>query len=368
MDNLQQGKLTDMYTVVVGKKYYSKANSNLIDDNLKIYDDFFVSDEKNHVVGNIYKDEKFFDKANKVLNILRRDNVIKLTGSNYKVLSRTDLVAARHIFQGKVVYEDNDMVIIYIGTNLETTKVTIGTPSNNRLDISNQPISIYHDERKEDNNMNTMFGKMGFGKYVGDKFKLSMNGIAVLNHEGKYVVYNKDTNEFVDTTDMLLEIKDAIFTLPAVDLHIGDTILHNDKPYYIIGTRNEIKAVSYEDCTQTVLIPKTTILGLKYFTKVFSIFGDNFTGTNDLFSNPMMLMSLMGDNKDDSLSKMLLMSSMAKGGDFSKNPMMMAILLKDGNSGDLSTIAMMSMFNGGTNPFGFNKPVEEVEVPAPKTR
>ena len=149
---------------------------------------------------------------------------------------------------------------------------------------------------------------------------------------------------------LLFNIKDALFVLPAMEIKAGDTVLHEGKPYFIVDTTNEIKAVSYEDCTQTVLIPKTTMFGLKYFTKVFSMFGDNFASTGELFSNPMMLMALINGDANNDTSKLLLLSSLSKG-DIASNPMLMATLLKGDGKLDLSTVMMMSMMNGNNNPF-----------------
>ena len=210
-------------------------------------------------------------------------------------------------------------------------------------------------EREERESMDNLFGNLGFGKYKGARFKLSMNGIAVYQPStGKYAVYNKDNNEFVDVTNLLFDIKDALFLLPAVEVNVGDTVIHEQKPYFIVDTENEIKAVSYEDCTQTVLIPKTTMFGIKYFTKVFSMFGDNFAATGDLFSNPMMLMALI-EGKSSDLTQLMLFSSMSKG-DLGSNPMALAMMLKGDNGDDsLSTIALMSMLNNGTNPFAPKK-------------
>ena len=214
---------------------------------------------------------------------------------------------------------------------------------------------VYPKEREEKTGMDNLFGNLGFGKLRGDRFKLSMNGIAVAQKDtGKYVVYNKDNNEFVDATNTLFDIKDALFILPAVEVNVGDTILHENKPYFIVDTTNEIKAVSYDDCTQTVLIPKSTMFGIKYFTKVFSMFGDNFASAGDLFSNPMMLMALM-EGKNSDLTQLMLLSSL-NNGELGSNPMALAMMLK-GDKGDdsLSTIALMSMFNNGTNPFAPKK-------------
>ena len=210
-------------------------------------------------------------------------------------------------------------------------------------------------EREERESMDNLFGNLGFGKYKGERFKLSMNGIAVYQPStGKYAVYNKDNNEFVDATNLLFDIKDALFLLPAVEVNVGDTVIHEQKPYFIVDTEGEIKAVSYEDCTQTVLIPKSTMFGIKYFTKVFSMFGDNFAAAGDIFANPMMLMALM-EGKSSDLTQLMLFSSMSKG-DLGSNPMALAMMLK-GDKGDdsLSTIALMSMFNNGTNPFAPKK-------------
>lgn len=217
------------------------------------------------------------------------------------------------------------------------------------------------EEREENSTMDNLFGNLGFGKLRGSRFKLSMNGIAVAQSSGKYVVYNKDNNEFVDATNTLFDIKDALFLLPAVEVAVGDTVLHEDKAYFIVDTTNEIKAVSYEDCTQTVLIPKSTMFGIKYFTKVFSMFGDNFAAAGDLFSNPMMLMALM-EGKNSDLSQLMLLSSLSNG-ELGSNPMALAMMLKGDKSDDtMSTIALMSMFNNGTNPFAPKKKVTNTKV------
>ena len=220
--------------------------------------------------------------------------------------------------------------------------------------IINEPTHIYPEERKEGKIMDSLFENLGFGKLRDYRFKLSVNGIAVKQPNGKYVVYNKENNEFVDVTNTLLDIKDALFLLPAVDVEAGDTVLHEGKAYYIVSAGNEIKAVSYEDCTQTVLIPKSTMFGIKYFQKVFSMFGDNFATNGDLFSNPMMLMALMNGGSSD-LTQLMLLNSLNKG-ELGNNPMALAMLLKgDKGNDNLSAIALMSIFNNGVSPFTAKK-------------
>lgn len=171
----------------------------------------------------------------------------------------------------------------------------------------------------------------------------------------------KNTNEFVDVTNLVFDIKDALFVLPSIDVAAGDMVIHEGLVYTIVSTKdNEIKAVSYEDCTQTVIIPKTTMFGIKYFNKVFSILGDNFAATGDLFNNPMMLMALI-EGKNSDLSNIMLMNSLASG-DLASNPMALAMMLKGDKSSDsMSTLAFMSMFNNGTNPFAPKKATKDTK-------
>lgn len=308
--------------------------------------------------------------------LLRKEHNIPVSVDKHAYIN-DNLAKDLNINSGIISYISNGRIVIYTGV-IELTD-EIGTVRADVLidraidDLEEELYSITEKglkylselekneemacacESEERESMDNLFGNLGFGKFKGDRFKLSMNGIAVYQPStGKYAVYNKDNNEFVDATNLLFDIKDALFLLPAVEVNVGDTVIHEQKPYFIVDTENEIKAVSYEDCTQTVLIPKSTMFGIKYFTKVFSMFGDNFAAAGDIFANPMMLMALM-EGKSTDLTQLMLFSSLSKG-DLGSNPMALAMMLKGDNGNDsLSTIALMSMFNNGTNPFAPKK-------------
>ena len=380
----------DAYGVIVGLEYYGDEHSYLkANDIVRIeYSGRVFLDGT--LIGCIAKQDKYYEEAENILETLLTCNTYSLHTDDYCFCEKADIndfFVVDDYADGQIVYADDKKAIVFLGTGDEEDFFPEEDACYQLTDLGREILNLIENgdgsmsfsiteetteetveeeinfddficptghigvvEREEEKPMNKLFGNFGFGKCQDNRFSLSMNGIAVRQaNTGKYVVYNKENNEFVDTTDMLLTIKDALFLLPAVEVNAGDTIIHEGKPYYIVGTGREIKAVSYDDCTQTVLIPKSTMFGIKYFIKVFSMFGDNFAATGDLFSNPMMLMALMGDDKDSDISKFMLMSSMSKG-DFASNPMLMTFLMKDGNS-DLSTLAMMSMFNNGTNPF-----------------
>ena len=378
-------KKLDAFAVAVGLEYYEDYLA--VGDLVVITPNRMVmKDDKQY--GSIGKQEKYYDNAIEVLDILIRDGVHTLTGDDYVILEGTEIIDyvgdEYGNSAGKVVYTDGKMALLYLGTadedyffpeektddelfdevvntlhELLGDGLIVAEERDGELcySITEEGIDcLTQSEREEERTMDNIFGKFGFGKCVDSRFALSINGIAVRQgNTGKYVVYNKENNEFVDTTDMLINVKDALFVLPATEINVGDTVIHENKAYYIVGNGREIKAVSYDDCTQTVLIPKSTMFGLKYFTKVFSMFGDNFAATGELFSNPMMLMALIGGEGNTDISKLMLFSSLSKGEGFN-NPLLMSMLLKDDSKSDLSTFAMMSMLGNGTNPFAPKAP------------
>ena len=100
------------------------------------------------------------------------------------------------------------------------------------------------------------------------------------------------------------------------------------------------------------------MFGIKYFTKVCSLFGDNFAQSKEMFSNPMFLMALM-DGKENDLSKLMLLTNLGQGKEM--NPLALMLLTKGEGKNDLSTIALMSMLNNGTNIFNTNSKVNTVK-------
>lgn len=363
---------------------------HLLDNNARPYfkdavtfcfDDVYNKDD--HLIGAMFNYVDDCTEIVETISKLREDELIPVS-VNRPAFVNSGLMDKLGLDSGVVVAAKDDLVAVYLGVveltdDIETAYVEDFSYNDNcdllqeteyyrltekglkylaeleeAMRNEDEHACVCPEEREENSTMDNLFGNLGFGKLRDYRFKLSMNGIAVEQPNGKYVVYNKDNNEFVDVTNTLFDIKDALFLLPAVEVNAGDTVLHEGKAYFIVDTTNEIKAVSYEDCTQTVLIPKSTMFGIKYFQKVFSMFGDNFAATGDLFSNPMMLMALM-DGKDSDLTQLMLLSSLNKG-ELGSNPMALAMLLKGDKGNDsLSTIALMSMFNNGTNPFAPKK-------------
>ena len=207
---------------------------------------------------------------------------------------------------------------------------------------------------KEETNMFSNLGS-NFGKIGSDQFRLSINGLAVKGKDGKYITFNPETRELVEvTTGFFDDMKDLLFLMPTTELEVGDIILHQNKPYYItVSKDNVVKGIDFEDAIESTLVPKTNVFGMKYYTKVFNCLGTNNILGTDIASNPMMAYALMG-GKDFDLSKIMMFQALSGQGkgiaDFSENPiMLMALMSNENGKNDLSDFAKMQILSGLSN-------------------
>ncbi len=207
---------------------------------------------------------------------------------------------------------------------------------------------------KEETNMFSNLGS-SFGKIGSDQFRLSINGLAVKGKDGKYVTFNPETRELVEvTTGFFDDMKDLLFLMPTTELEVGDIIIHQNKPYYItVSKDNVVKGIDFEDAIESTLVPKTNVFGMKYYTKVFNCLGTNNILGTDIASNPMMAYALMG-GKDFDLSKIMMFQALSGQGkgiaDFSENPiMLMALMSNENRKNDLSDFAKMQILSGLSN-------------------
>lgn len=216
---------------------------------------------------------------------------------------------------------------------------------------------------KEETNMFSNLGS-SFGKIGSDQFRLSINGLAVKGKDGKYVTFNPETRELVEvTTGFFDDMKDLLFLMPTTELEVGDIIIHQNKPYYItVSKDNIVKGIDFEDAIESTLVPKTNVFGMKYYTKVFNCLGTNNILGTDIASNPMMAYALMG-GKDFDLSKIMMFQALSGQGkgiaDFSENPiMLMALMSNENGKNDLSDFAKMQILSGLSNK---KKPTKETK-------
>lgn len=195
---------------------------------------------------------------------------------------------------------------------------------------------------KENINMNKFGLNIKFGKVPTSEIRMSMYGPAFKSTDGWFA--NKD-GEYINVDGFLFGEENYCYMLPATEdnLELGDYILHNGSWCRVINVDECGRLVVEKIMTHEIvtILATKNVFGFEFFTKLVSIFGDNFTATKENpFGNmlPLMLMDGKSDMKD------MLMMSMLSGGKFDmSNPMMMMALMDDGKKDAFEMMAMMQM-------------------------
>ena len=206
--------------------------------------------------------------------------------------------------------------------------------------------------KKENENMKGF--NFDFGPCTNDQVRMSMYGIAVKNAAGTYVSYSHKTKEIIDVDILNFDGSKYMYKIPVAikDICLGDVIIHNRKPMFVIDLpekSNNVVCIDVCAGEQKIVIPTTNMFGFNFITKIVSLFdfmGMNMPTADQPFGNMLPLMMLSGDNKD--IDPMMMMFMMNQGNmNFNGNPMMMYFLFKDNKNIDPM---MMFALSGAFNP------------------
>lgn len=202
----------------------------------------------------------------------------------------------------------------------------------------------------EDNNIMNTFN-FDFGPITNNQVHLSPYGMAIKNSQGTWVAYNG--TDVIDVDIFNFDAKKFLYKMPVAikDIAVGDVVIHNRLPMFVVDVKEGIKVIDvYSGEKKEILLTKN-MFGFDFATKVVSVLdfskgaatatADNPFGSmlpffllsneKDMdpmtlllltansgvmgnstmdFSNPFMLMALMGDknNKNDMLLPLLLMN------------------------------------------------------------
>ena len=203
---------------------------------------------------------------------------------------------------------------------------------------------INSNERKEPNTMN-MFSALNldFGPVASNIIRISPFGLAIKTANREWHTYDAANQKIVDVSDFSFSLGDTpiLYKMPVAPaaVAIGDLILHNGVPVYVIDFENAankaagIVVIDTDSNERKTILPVCNVFNFNFITKVVSLF--NFgTGANSLFGTPS------ADQPFGNILPMMMMSEM-----FGKDS-------KSGDKTDIFTMMMMSqMFAGGANPF-----------------
>lgn len=194
-----------------------------------------------------------------------------------------------------------------------------------------------------------------FGSCAGNEnIRMSMYGIAVKNNSGVWVSYNSQAQEIVDVDILNFEGSKYLYKMPMAikDVAIGDVIIHNRVPMFVVGVSEDHKNLTVVDVRageNKTIIPTTNMFGFNFCTKVVSLFNMGTPTADQPFGNMLPLL-LMSDGKGTDIDPMMLMFMMNQGGfDMTSNPMMMYLMMKDGKDFDPMLMFMMMNQNQSQN-------------------
>ena len=227
-----------------------------------------------------------------------------------------------------------------IGVNLDGNSVSIdGEPLYEYINNLVNKVDKIKDEIKKENNDMKMLN-LDFGP-AGDAIALSMRGMAVRNETGKYVIYDFDNDEIVDVDPFTVNTKTSLFYKMPVsvkDVEMGDVIIHNKHYCFVIDTSDgtTLDVVDITNGTRQVIYPTKSPFGFNFVTKIISLVDYKNASADSPFGN-MLPFILMQDGKMDDMLPFVLMN----GGLKDMDPMMLMCLMgSDKNENFLPFIMM----------------------------
>lgn len=215
-------------------------------------------------------------------------------------------------------------------------------------------------ERKEKDTMN-MFSKINFdfGPANAEAVRLSPFGMAIKTPNREWHTYDAANQKIVDVSDFNFNFgsMSMFYKMPVAPdaVAVGDVILHNSRPVFVIGftdVKNKAAGIICIDTDineQKTVLPVCNVFNFNFITKIVSLFNMAGNGAGNVFGIPT------ADQPFGNIFGMMMMSEMFK---------------DNGKTGDNDFFKMMMMsqvFGGGVNPFAqmFNGFVNAVpDVPA----
>jgi hypothetical protein len=207
-------------------------------------------------------------------------------------------------------------------------------------------------ERKDTNTMN-MFSKLNFdfGPANPDAIRLSPFGMAIKTPNRQWHTYDAANKKIVDVDDFAFNFGSTsmFYKMPVAPdaVAVGDVILHNARPVFVIdfvdanNKASGIVCIDTDTNEQKTILPVCNVFNFNFITKIVSLFNMTGNGTGNIFGTPS------ADQPFGNIFGMMMMSEMFKDGG------------KSGDNDFFKMMMMSQMFSGGVNPFsqifgGFN--------------
>ena len=240
--------------------------------------------------------------------------------------------------------------VIKYGDWCKFAKPLLNEANNNKTTMNNNSIKGFSARLKE-----------MFMPSEAKDVRIATDGNICVATSNGYVAIGADNTLVSYPEELTLDLPVFIVSKPIDQLKVGDVIAR-DRSYAKVKSiaDNKIGVISYSGNGSQVYPIKDFLLGQSVVRVVVSLAG-SINGS----INPMVLLALSQDKKQDSLLPLLLMSQ--NGGALGTNPMLMYAMMGDGEM-DMKSLFMMSALSGGANPFAnlFGQPAAQVAEPGAK--
>lgn len=196
-----------------------------------------------------------------------------------------------------------------------------------------------------------MFGKnLKFGAVKG--YSLSHLGIAIRNAAGNMVSYDKSKDEIVDVDLIDFKGDNLVYAIPVAisDISVGDVVLHNDVPMFVIGKgTGSVPVVDVKNGEKKDILPTKSMFGFDFITKLITLVDFSAAGASKSqpFGNLLPLMMLSNGGVGNKMQNMLpMMFLMNQGGkdtfkfDMS-NPFMLMAMMGGSEGNDFFPMLLM---------------------------
>ena len=206
-------------------------------------------------------------------------------------------------------------------------------------------------EKEKDKENEKMKGfNFDFGP-VDEKVRMSMYGLAVKNAAGTYVSYDATNDSIMDVDIFNFDASKFLFKMPCAikDIAVGDVIVHQRCPMYVVNIPEDGKSVIVVDITageRKAIMPTKSPFGFNFVTKVVNLLGNMMTA-NPTADNPFgnMLPFMLMENSNDFDPMMFMFMNNSCG---NMNPMMLYMIAKNKDDDDFMKYFMLSNMMAGS--------------------
>lgn len=247
---------------------------------------------------------------------------------------------------GIKIHDDRTKITLVSKDILKTVDTTDGSFGTFLFDKFADTIQDNNIEENETMDTNKMI-KFDFGPCTNDNIRMSIYGLAVKNAAGTYVSYNAADGSIMDVDIFNFDGGKFFYKMPVAikDVQVGDIVIHNRKPMFVIEILAETKGLKVVDPfngeRKEIMLSRSPF-GFNFATKVVNLIGNlgdmgGEASADNPFGNMAMMMLMCGNDEETSINDILLFALMSQG---QINPLMAIAMCGNGGKDNMLPLVL----------------------------